>query len=151
MYKCVICIQEIRQYWAPEICVSVFMKRVFLLCVLWWFPRIVGVENDFLQIEQLSGFSPVWVLVCDFRCPARENVLVHKEHVNGFSPVCVLWWFSRVVVVVNDFLHIEHLKGFSPVWVLMCILRFPEYWNNLSQKEQLKTVFPLFDFLLDLH
>ena len=33
------------------------VKGFSSVCVLRWFPRIVGVENDFLQMEQLSGFS----------------------------------------------------------------------------------------------
>ena len=41
------------------------------------------------------GFSPVWILMCLFRCPGWENVRSHSLQKGGFSPVWILMCIFR--------------------------------------------------------
>ena len=80
------------------------------------------VDKPFSLFVHLNGFSPVWVLLCSFKCPVIGKILSYFEQLKGFSPV---WdWFRDKYVekLLSQFLH---LNGFSPVCVLSCSFKWP--------------------------
>ena len=49
------------------------------------------VDKPFSLFVHLNGFSPVWILLCSFKCPVIGKISSYFEHLEGFSPVWV--WF----------------------------------------------------------
>jgi len=67
--------------------------------------------------------SPVWTLMCLFRCSDRLNALSHKWHLYGFSPLWILLCLTRCWARVNRLLQTVHSNGFSPEWLRLCDAR----------------------------
>ena len=89
------------------------------------------------------GFSPLWMSMCCFRCPACLKESPHCAHLCTFSPVwvimCVLKWPARP----NDFSHSGQVWAFTPLWVSMCAFRCPAWPNDLWHWTQVYFLFLL--------
>ena len=91
------------------------------------------VDKPFSLFVHLNGFSPVWVLLCSFKCPVIGKILSYFEHLKGFSPVWVWFRGKYVEKLLSQFLH---LNGFSTVWVLSCSFKWPVIEKILSYRTE---------------
>ena len=66
----------------------------------------------------LHGFSPLWMLLCVLKIPARENRLLQTEHSNGFSPKWTLMCSVNCWLFLQYFPHSVHL--YFPACIFIC-------------------------------
>ena len=64
-----------------------FPQYCFIIWTNWWLFRCPLWLNDFPQILQLYGFSPVWTLRCVTSFALKGKILPHIEHGNIFTPI----------------------------------------------------------------
>jgi hypothetical protein len=76
---------------------------LFCQCPTQKFPFIWTTECDvkllfwakpFPQIEQINGFSPVWILICRFNIAGTEHAFPHIGQMWDFLGLCRMfsWW-----------------------------------------------------------
>ena len=104
---------------------------ILLLCTQrLWRCKLLDWLKHLLHSEHLYGFSPLWILLCLPRCPARVNRLLQTVHSNGFSPerqvsnfneVPSLCDFSRCtwswIGLLKESEQCPHEYGFASVWI----------------------------------
>lgn len=129
-------------FWTSQLNRCSTVSKFFLPGHL-WFLRCDTKLNFFSHLLQLTGFSPVWIMLCCFRFPFSRNFLPQSVQVKGFSPVWTLRCLPRAPLSLYLFLHMEQLKGFSPVWVLICATRVPLWEKFFPQTKQLKGFSPV--------
>ena len=71
----------------------------------------------------LCCFSPLWVSMWLFRCPARPNEWPHSAHLCTFSPVWMVMCILKASARPNDFSHSEQVWALTPLWMRMCLFR----------------------------
>ena len=89
-----------------------------------------------LHSEHLYSFSPVWTLMCVFRCPGKLNTIPHTWHLYGLSPVWTLMCLFRSPDSPNALSHTWHVYGFFPLWILLCFTRSPAFVHCLPETQQ---------------
>ena len=77
-------------------------------------------KNDFPQVTQVKGVTPVCVISCLLRLLESVNEFPQTSQVKGFTPVCVIACFLRLQEQVKYFPHTSHVKGITPV----CLMYF---------------------------
>ena len=93
------------------------------MCIVcwFWFLYVRG------HMEQLWGFSPVWINMCVFRVPAWMNAWGQCLHPWGFVPLCINMCALRCLVQVKDWGHCLPTCGFAPLCISMCFFRDPAW------------------------
>ena len=66
-----------------------------------WLFLLLDEERDILR-SQLTGFPPVWTLICTFRRNCRDNNFWHSEQLKRFSPAWTLVYFVFSLDVLNE-------------------------------------------------
>ena len=74
--------------------------------------------NNFLHSEQICIFSPLWVSLCWFRCPAEPNDFLHWTQLNIRSLLWVSIRLFRISGQPNDFWHPAQLCIFFLRWAV---------------------------------
>ena len=90
-------------------------------CVLWCDFKWCFRRKFLSHLEQLNGFSSVWILSWVFKLPFCVKVLSHFEQLNGFSSVCILSWVFKLPSCVKVLSHFEQLNSFSSVYILLWV------------------------------
>lgn len=117
------------------------------LCSLMWWVRLDLKLKLCSQIEQLNGFSLVWILECSAKVYFLLKEALQTEQVKGLSSVWTLVCITKSCFLLNAALQTEQPKGFSSLWHLMCRVRHnlrPKLW---PQTEQLWGVSPVWIFV----
>ena len=109
-------------------CYSLFVKYHF---VLTWPPR----AKVFGHSEQLYGFSPVWIRMCNRRRSLIGNDLPHRSQVYCSSvPCCEAMWFFRHPACRKRFLQCGHGYGRSSLCIRKCLRKslvpMKSFWHT---------------------
>ena len=83
------------------------------------FSKPLDSQKLLLHSEHLYGLSPVWTLVCLFRCPEWLNSLSHTWHLYSLTPLWILLCCTRWFDLINSLLQTAHSNVFCPA--LLCI------------------------------
>ena len=113
----------------------IFIFLIFSIphCTTHYSVCIISLNCGFFHVEQVNGFSSVWILSCFLRLLDCLNDLSHFEQLNGFSPVWILSWVFKWLDTPNFLSHFEQLNGLSPVWILSWLFKRTAWLNDLSR------------------
>ena len=74
----------------------------------------------------------MWIFSCAFHKWLQTNEFSQLGQENGFSPVWILWCVFNPSFSVKDLFRFAQANGFSHVWVLSCFLKLVLCENEMS-------------------